>query len=104
MAGLEDTRSSRSPNGRAANCLSLGVVLVKLKGHIWRLSLGAFIVILMYLFPTNFYFPGLLGLLVFIYVARLVLDRRQNSKPKPKKEERVCCKRCSGEEPWPGDA
>ncbi len=79
---------------------------MKLKGHVWRLSLGAFIVILMYYFPTNFYFPALLGLLIFIYAARLVYDRRQKSKPKPKKEEeeRVCCKRCSGEEPWPGEA
>ena len=78
---------------------------MKLKGHTWFWSLGVFIGLLMYYFPTNFYFFWLMGLLVFIYVARLIYDRRQRSRPKPKpeKKEHVCCPRCSGDEPWPGE-
>lgn len=75
---------------------------MKRKGHIRFWLLAAVIGFLMYYFPMNFYFPGLMGLLVFIYVARFIYDRRQKSKPEPPKKEHVCCPRCSGDEPWPG--
>ncbi len=77
---------------------------MKLKSHILFWSFAVFVGALIYYFPQGtFWAVMVVG--VIVYVGRIILARREKSKPEePKKKERVCCPRCSGEEPWPGDS
>ncbi len=75
---------------------------MKLKGHILFWSFAVFVGVMIYYFPQGTWM-ALMVVGVIVYVGRIILSRRKKPEP-PKKKERVCCPRCSGEEPWPGEA
>lgn len=79
---------------------------MKLKSHV---CFWSFVVFVTYLIVFTYFSAftttilGFMGVVAFIYVLSIIIGRRKKSRPEPKKEEWVCCRRCSGEEPWPGD-
>ncbi len=75
---------------------------MKLKSHILFWSFAVFVGAMIYYFPQGTWL-ALMVVGVVVYVGRIILARRKKPQTEPKKKERVCCPRCSGEEPWPGD-